>query len=257
MCESGRSDVIGPKIQRAARRVDCVSLGVAWAWRGGESLDNLDASYNSWRSSWTPRGNAYARPNSALFGATGFYGGGSTAAGGVQRPVSSALPSSYSMGSLRAGVGAHPPSSSSSSSSSPWCRQQSPSPSPSPSSPSVSGRKVCTFCDTPLGKGAAMIIESLGLCYHLTCFKCIDCKSDLGGSAAGAEPASQPPCDVTVLQQIDEESTSDNNPSSEALTTFTRSCTDASLIPELSVTPTRPRSGRLREKLQVIMSNFN
>ncbi|XP_027879902.1 LIM domain only protein 7 isoform X9 [Xiphophorus couchianus] len=52
---------------------------------------------------------------------------------------------------------------------------------------SVSGRKTCTFCDTPLGKGAAMIIESLGLCYHLGCFKCIDCKSDLGGSEAGAE----------------------------------------------------------------------
>ncbi|XP_032386061.1 LIM domain only protein 7 isoform X17 [Etheostoma spectabile] len=52
---------------------------------------------------------------------------------------------------------------------------------------SVSGRKICTFCDTTLGKGAAMIIESLGLCYHLGCFKCIDCKSDLGGSEAGAE----------------------------------------------------------------------
>ncbi|XP_014859244.1 PREDICTED: LIM domain only protein 7 isoform X11 [Poecilia mexicana] len=52
---------------------------------------------------------------------------------------------------------------------------------------SVSGRKTCTFCDTPLGKGAAMIIESLGLCYHLSCFKCTDCKSDLGGSEAGAE----------------------------------------------------------------------
>ncbi|XP_027146675.1 LIM domain only protein 7 isoform X8 [Larimichthys crocea] len=52
---------------------------------------------------------------------------------------------------------------------------------------SVSGKKICTFCDAPLGKGAAMIIESLGLCYHLSCFKCIDCKSDLGGSEAGAE----------------------------------------------------------------------
>nr|XP_049584334.1 LIM domain only protein 7 isoform X4 [Syngnathus scovelli] len=52
---------------------------------------------------------------------------------------------------------------------------------------SVSGKKVCTLCDLALGKGAAMIIESLGLCYHLTCFKCIDCKSALGGSEAGAE----------------------------------------------------------------------
>ncbi|KAM6955571.1 LIM domain only protein 7 isoform 2-T2 [Lycodopsis pacificus] len=164
--------------------------------RRGESLDNLDASYNSWRSSWTPRSNShaqsYAGPNSALSGSTSFYGGGSS---GAQRPGSSTLPSSYSMGSLRAGAGTP---------SSPWSRQ---SPSPSPSSPSpatspeptseagapqqqsrsVSGRKICTFCDTPLGKGAAMIIESLGLCYHLGCFKCIDCKRDLGGSAAGAE----------------------------------------------------------------------
>ncbi|KAL7384742.1 hypothetical protein ABVT39_007841 [Epinephelus coioides] len=160
--------------------------------RRGESLDNLD-SYNSWRSSWTPRSNShiqnYTRPHSALSGSTSFYSGGL----GAQRSGSSTLPSSYSMGSLRGGAGTP---------SSPWSRQ---SPSPSPSSPSpttspeptseagaprsrsVSGKKICTFCDTPLGKGAAMIIESLGLCYHLGCFKCIDCKSDLGGSEAGAE----------------------------------------------------------------------
>ncbi|XP_033965384.1 LIM domain only protein 7 isoform X3 [Pseudochaenichthys georgianus] len=160
--------------------------------RKGESLDNLDTSYNSWRSSWTPRSTSqipnYSAPNS---GGPSLYGGGL----GGQRPVSSTLPSSYSTGSLRGGAG--PPSS-------PWSRQSS---SPSPSSPSpatspeptseagtpqqhsrsVSGKKICTFCDTPLGKGAAMIIESLGLCYHLTCFKCIDCKSELGGSEAGAE----------------------------------------------------------------------
>ncbi|AWP13403.1 putative LIM domain only protein 7 [Scophthalmus maximus] len=163
--------------------------------RRGESLDHLDASYNSWRSSWTPRSNTYSqnytRPHSALSGSAAHYGGGPAA----QRPASSTLPSSYSMGSLRGGAGTP---------SSPWSRQ---TPSPSPSSPSpadspeptsepdalkqrsrsVSGKKICTFCDTPLGKGAAMIIESLGLCYHLGCFKCIDCKSDLGGSEIGAE----------------------------------------------------------------------
>ncbi|XP_028250191.1 LIM domain only protein 7 isoform X3 [Parambassis ranga] len=163
--------------------------------RRGDSLDNLD--YKSWRSSWTPRSSSYvpnySRPQSALSGSTSFYGGGS----GAQRPGSSStLPSSFSMGSLRGGAGTP---------SSPWSRQ---SLSPSPSSPSptatspepapeagapqqrsrsVSGKKICTFCDTPLGKGAAMIIESLGLCYHLGCFKCIDCKSELGGSEAGAE----------------------------------------------------------------------
>ncbi|XP_029980527.1 LIM domain only protein 7 isoform X3 [Sphaeramia orbicularis] len=160
--------------------------------RRGESLDNLDSSYNSWRSSWTPRSSSYSqnysRPHSALSGSTSFHGGWSGA-----RHSSSTLPSSSSMGSLRGGAGTP---------SSPWSRQtpspslSSPSPTTSPEptsdppqqrSRSVSGKKICTFCDTPLGKGAAMIIESLGLCYHLSCFKCIDCKSDLGGSEAGAE----------------------------------------------------------------------
>ncbi|CAI5655501.1 unnamed protein product [Oreochromis niloticus] len=74
-----------------------------------------------------------------------------------------------------------------------WIRQHSPDTSTNkeralpPMRRSVSGKKICTFCESPLGKGAAMIIESLGLCYHLGCFKCIDCKSDLGGSEAGAE----------------------------------------------------------------------
>nr|XP_040056634.1 LIM domain only protein 7-like isoform X13 [Gasterosteus aculeatus aculeatus] len=137
--------------------------------RRGESLDNLDASYNSWRSSWTPRSNSHgqshARPNSALSGSTSLYGWG---ASGAQRPGSSTLTSASSMGSLRAGAGTP---------TAPWSRQSA-SPSPEPEAGphqqhnrSVSGRKICTFCDTPLGKGAAMIIESLGLCYHLGCFK--------------------------------------------------------------------------------------
>ncbi|XP_048833758.1 LIM domain only protein 7-like isoform X2 [Brienomyrus brachyistius] len=60
-------------------------------------------------------------------------------------------------------------------------------PPPQPLSRLVSGRKTCTFCENPLGKGAAMIIESLGLCYHLSCFKCIQCRTDLGGSEIGTE----------------------------------------------------------------------
>ncbi|XP_016895273.1 LIM domain only protein 7 isoform X5 [Cynoglossus semilaevis] len=155
--------------------------------RRGESLDNLDR--HSWRSSWTPRSNSYApsysRPHSALSGSASFYS--STGGGpGLQGPKSSTLPPFYSMGFLQGGAGTH---------STPWSQQMSPPLSPERLSESglqqrnrsVSGKKVCTFCDTPLGKGAAMIIESLGLCYHLSCFKCIDCKSDLGGSEAGAE----------------------------------------------------------------------
>uniref|UniRef100_A0A3P9D4T0 LIM domain 7a n=1 Tax=Maylandia zebra TaxID=106582 RepID=A0A3P9D4T0_9CICH len=95
--------------------------------RRGDSLDNLDTSYNSWRSSSKPRSGSFAqnyfRPHSALSGSTSFYGGGPRA----QRYGStSTLPSSYSMGSLRSGAGSHLV---------PWSRQ-SPSPSPSPSSPS-------------------------------------------------------------------------------------------------------------------------
>ncbi|XP_078142430.1 LIM domain only protein 7 isoform X8 [Centroberyx gerrardi] len=160
--------------------------------RRGESLDNLDVPRSSWRSSWTPGSTSsipnYSRPHSALSGSASFYGGVPAA-----RPGSATLPSSYSTGSLRGGAGT-PSSLWSQRSTSPSPSSPSPTTSPEPTetrsqlrSRSVSGKKICTFCDTPLGKGAAMIIESLGLCYHLGCFKCIDCKSDLGGSEAGAE----------------------------------------------------------------------
>nr|XP_046218574.1 LIM domain only protein 7-like isoform X6 [Oncorhynchus gorbuscha] len=171
--------------------------------RRGESLDNLDtAPRSSWRSSWTPGSTSsipnYSRPHFALSGLkttssySGVaYGGGGYGSGVGSCPGLATLPSSLSMSSLREARGCNLSS---------WSLR-SPSPSPTPSlgpepesrpsshqrSRSVSGKKVCTFCDTVLGKGAAMIIESLGLCYHLTCFKCIDCKSDLGGSEAGAE----------------------------------------------------------------------
>lgn len=36
---------------------------------------------------------------------------------------------------------------------------------------SISGKKLCSSCTHPLGKGAAMIIESLGLYFHIHCFK--------------------------------------------------------------------------------------
>ncbi|RVE65886.1 hypothetical protein OJAV_G00121340 [Oryzias javanicus] len=54
----------------------------------------------------------------------------------------------------------------------------------SPKLETVSGKRKCTFCDMPLGKGAAMIIESLGQIYHLHCFKCFDCKRSLESTEA-------------------------------------------------------------------------
>ncbi|XP_048862380.1 LIM domain only protein 7 isoform X9 [Brienomyrus brachyistius] len=142
--------------------------------RRGESLDNLDSA-RPWRpSSWTSGPASYSRPQSSFSGSSYSRFGAST------------LPTSLSTGSLR--QNAWPPASSPSppagGASDESLFKNHPS---SQKSRSVSGRKMCTHCDLPLGKGAAMVIESLGLCYHLSCFKCNSCKCDLGGSESGAE----------------------------------------------------------------------
>ncbi|XP_061441010.1 LIM and calponin homology domains-containing protein 1 isoform X11 [Rhineura floridana] len=52
---------------------------------------------------------------------------------------------------------------------------------------SVSGKKLCSSCGQPLGKGAAMIIETLGLYFHIQCFRCGICKEQLGDAASGTD----------------------------------------------------------------------
>ncbi|KAM9330401.1 LIM and calponin homology domains-containing protein 1 [Gastrophryne carolinensis] len=52
---------------------------------------------------------------------------------------------------------------------------------------SVSGKKLCSTCGLPLGKGAAMIIETLSLYFHIQCFKCGICKGQLGDSTTGTD----------------------------------------------------------------------
>ncbi|XP_040190973.1 LIM and calponin homology domains-containing protein 1 isoform X4 [Rana temporaria] len=52
---------------------------------------------------------------------------------------------------------------------------------------SVSGKKLCSTCGIPLGKGAAMIIETLSLYFHIQCFKCGICKGQLGDATTGAD----------------------------------------------------------------------
>ncbi|XP_066514843.1 LIM and calponin homology domains-containing protein 1a isoform X5 [Hoplias malabaricus] len=74
-------------------------------------------------------------------------------------------------------LGSHPSKSSPSS-------QDTPPPSPSRS---VSGKKLCSSCAHPLGKGAAMIIETLGLYFHIQCFKCGVCKGLLGDTSTGTD----------------------------------------------------------------------
>ncbi|XP_070684312.1 LIM and calponin homology domains-containing protein 1-like [Pempheris klunzingeri] len=67
-------------------------------------------------------------------------------------------------------------------------QQSSPSP-PQPPSPSrcVSGKRLCSGCSQPLGKGAAMIIDTLGLFFHIQCFKCSVCNGQLGDATAGTD----------------------------------------------------------------------
>ncbi|MGH0126841.1 UNVERIFIED_CONTAM: hypothetical protein FKN15_007162, partial [Acipenser sinensis] len=135
--------------------------------RRGESLDNLDS----------PRSNSLKQPPWV----TNYTASSTSSVQDSSRypPVvppsnrsfihtpSTTLPASLSTGSMKTGS---------------WGQTSSVSPTPSESisntprtpsqrSRSISGKKICTYCDTPLGKGAAMIIESLGLFYHLNCFK--------------------------------------------------------------------------------------
>ncbi|NXC33638.1 LMO7 protein, partial [Campylorhamphus procurvoides] len=145
--------------------------------RRGESLDNLDSPRTgSWRHhSWLNQ----SASSSSLSSSQDF-----------SRPVSTSnraymcTPSSNKAPPVA--TSARAPSMSQTAP-----RAQSPLPASQPGSQtrnrSVSGKKICSYCNNVLGKGAAMIIESLGLCYHLHCFKCVACGCDLGGSRSGAE----------------------------------------------------------------------
>ncbi|XP_062333691.1 LIM and calponin homology domains-containing protein 1-like isoform X3 [Osmerus eperlanus] len=61
------------------------------------------------------------------------------------------------------------------------------SPQPTLSSRCVSGKKLCSGCSLTLGKGAAMIIDTLGLFFHIQCFKCGVCEGQLGTTRAGTD----------------------------------------------------------------------
>ncbi|XP_033989688.1 LIM and calponin homology domains-containing protein 1-like isoform X8 [Trematomus bernacchii] len=58
---------------------------------------------------------------------------------------------------------------------------------PAPNSRSISGKKLCSSCGQALGKGAAMIIETLSLYFHIQCFKCGVCKGMLGDTTTGTD----------------------------------------------------------------------
>ncbi|XP_057563227.1 LIM domain only protein 7 isoform X4 [Hippopotamus amphibius kiboko] len=147
--------------------------------RRGESLDNLDSPRtNSWRQSpWLSQPSGvyasssvqdFSRPPPQLL---------STSNRAYMRNPSSSVPPP-SAGSVKTTAPSPTPRSHS---------PVAPQPGSQPRNRSVSGKRVCSYCHNVLGKGAAMIIESLGLCYHLHCFKCVACDRDLGGSSSGAE----------------------------------------------------------------------
>nr|XP_035935610.1 LIM domain only protein 7 isoform X10 [Halichoerus grypus] len=148
--------------------------------RRGESLDNLDSPRSSsWKPSpWLnqPSGihasssvQDFSRPPPQLV---------STSNRAYMRNPSSSIPPP-SAGSVKTTAAPSPtPRSHSPSASQPGSQLR---------NRSVSGKRVCSYCNNILGKGAAMIIESLGLCYHLHCFKCVACECHLGGSSSGAE----------------------------------------------------------------------
>ncbi|XP_048789248.1 LIM domain only protein 7 isoform X7 [Lagopus muta] len=145
--------------------------------RRGESLDNLDSSRTSlWRH--------HSRLNQSS--STSSLSSNQD----HSRPVSTSnraymcTPSSAKVPPVTTSVRAPPASQAAPRVQSPVSASQ---PGSQMRSRSVSGKKICSYCNNVLGKGAAMIIESLGLCYHLHCFKCVACECDLGGSRSGAE----------------------------------------------------------------------
>lgn len=147
--------------------------------RRGESLDNLDSQRSS---SW--------KPTSRLSQSTGIHA--SSSVQDFSHPPPQLL-STSNRAYLRNPSSSVPPPAAGPgkpTAQTPTLHSQSASasqPASQPRSRSVSGKRVCSCCNNILGKGAAMVIESLGLCYHLHCFKCVSCQCDLGGSASGAE----------------------------------------------------------------------
>ncbi|XP_021272918.1 LIM domain only protein 7 isoform X2 [Numida meleagris] len=145
--------------------------------RRGESLDNLDSSRTS---SWRHHSRLNQSVSTSSLSSNQDH----------SRPVSTSnraymcTPSSAKAPPVATSVRAPPVSQAAPRVQSPVSASQ---PGSQMRSRSVSGKKICSYCNNVLGKGAAMIIESLGLCYHLHCFKCVACECDLGGSRSGAE----------------------------------------------------------------------
>nr|XP_051706553.1 LIM domain only protein 7 isoform X5 [Oryctolagus cuniculus] len=172
-------------IRQRSSSVNKEPISLPGTMRRGESLDHLDSSRsNSWKPTpWLGQSTGiyasssvqdFSRPPPQLL---------STSNRAYLRNPSSSIPPPAAGPVKTTAVGTATTRTSTPQSHSPSTSQ----PGSQPRSRSVSGKRVCSYCNTILGKGAAMIIESLGLCYHLHCFKCVACECDLGGSSSGAE----------------------------------------------------------------------
>ncbi|XP_007553989.1 LIM domain only protein 7-like isoform X1 [Poecilia formosa] len=67
----------------------------------------------------------------------------------------------------------------------------------------ISGRRTCCMCERALGSGAAMVIDALSLCFHLTCFQCVGCHRHIGGTETGVQVRirnRKPYCDYCYFQ---------------------------------------------------------
>ncbi|NP_001038909.2 LIM domain only protein 7b [Danio rerio] len=142
------------------------TITVGTSIRRYESMDNLHTT-NSWsRQSYTS--GLSSRPHSAL-GSSGSYRSGRSSLG----PGSAIFSTGVKLNSNT--TTPEPPGLESR----PNSQQQ---------GRLVSGRRMCSRCEQPLGKGAAMVIDSLELCFHIGCFKCVSCRTELGrGPESGAQ----------------------------------------------------------------------
>ncbi|CAM4486516.1 unnamed protein product [Leuciscus chuanchicus] len=141
-----------------------------------ESLENLHSTSSWSRQSYTS--GITNRPHSVV-GSTGSYSRGRSSLG----PGSAIFSTGLKQSSLSASNFHTPPITTTPEPSAPESRSNS-----QQSGRLLSGRRMCSRCEQPLGKGAAMVIDSLELCFHIGCFKCVSCRTDLGrGVESGAQ----------------------------------------------------------------------
>ncbi|XP_033743888.1 LIM and calponin homology domains-containing protein 1-like isoform X2 [Pecten maximus] len=165
-----------------------VSDGIVNRWRDDSFLPKQQASINA-------QGNNLTQPRSLSSNVSQNHGLDNrhyVPASQNTKTLSQTLPQNFNYSSLspkNRGDPYAPPKPTRNSSSSTTSSISSPS---SPLNPSeqfmaVSGKQACSYCDQELGFGAAMVIESLGLYYHVQCFRCCVCHTALGNGSQGAD----------------------------------------------------------------------